>query len=346
MQRGPAITRERSSTRTTASGGRVEPSVVMALHGIVARTTPHEEDITVARRSSLGATISPPLSGCDACRDTGEARVSRLGLFAARRGARHDAPRGRRRLVATALAILVLGAAGCARTIGFEKIDRESLLSLAREPDIRAVHYPAPSFRVIGARDAAVRVTEVLARLTAGLLSPLVDEARLSAEESEGERIATDAGLEDPTPVVKERLVSRMARELGFANLRLHRESLADVRVDPDPLSRDVNPLRGLFQGGLVLEVLTLHWGVGSWISYSARARLVRLNDSRILWRGQCVVRIDPAPPRQRLLAERGRLLRASYTKLAEACAERLWDELRSPDTEPAGPLRTEPPSE
>lgn len=84
------------------------------------------------------------------------------------------------------------------------------------------------------------------------------------------------------------------------------------------------------FRTGAVLDVRTMKWGIdNNRAKYSARARLVRLADSTILWEATCnefvADKAKPGPTMEALTANDGELLKTKLGEAADLCADQLW---------------------
>ena len=88
---------------------------------------------------------------------------------------------------------------------------------------------------------------------------------------------------EDPAPHVKTRLISALQANLNLTN----------VHTVSDPLESDeVKTLKDVFKTGVVLDVRTVRWGRDGYRGYyTVRARMVRLEDSSVLWKTTCSAR-------------------------------------------------------
>jgi hypothetical protein len=157
--------------------------------------------------------------------------------------------------------LLIVSMTGCAVPLVHE--DR---VSLSSQPKIHSVHHrPAAGF--------VVREPTVVAAPTDTPANPTV------GERSRLQRVLP----EDPAPRVKSRLVGALQANLNLTN----------VHTVPSPLENDdVNTLKDAFETGVVLDVRTMKWGGDdSRVSYYARARMVRLEDSTVLWKAACSAR-------------------------------------------------------
>lgn len=170
-------------------------------------------------------------------------------------------------LVVTTVLSLLLIACGGPQVIPITVDERDKLKSY---PEIKVVHSVPPMM------DFMTPGGVLLDQVTLGTV-PIKDKAKRY-------------GVPDPAASIKENMARGMERELGLRNL---------VRV-AQPGPRDaigkVDAIKSAFGKGMVLEVTTFHWGAGyfpaDWthyrVGYGAQARLVHVNDGRIIWKSMC----------------------------------------------------------
>ena len=171
------------------------------------------------------------------------------------------------RFIAT---LIIVSITGCT---GPHKLARDERLSLSSPPKIHAVHHlPAAVFMVREPVTAAV-----------------VLDAPADPAASESTRLRHERP-EDPAPYVKNRLVRALQ-----ANLKLTNVDTVSGALEND----EVRTLKEVFKTGVVLDVRTMKWGRdGSRGYYSVRARMVRLEDSTVLWKTTCSARwLDDGKP-------------------------------------------------
>jgi hypothetical protein len=212
------------------------------------------------------------------------------------------------------LIILVAGVLplhfGCARAAAPEPVQREELLRLAEQSEIKVVYYPPAALEAYRTKDSSSPAAR-------GGIGPV----------AEGSRLRNRFALEDPALQVKERIVLVLAFEFGFKNIT----PVLHVR-----LSDDIDKLKTDFKNGALIDFRTLAWALGSLpaphsysgLLYSARARLVRLNPSGVVWEGQCLVRRKDLNLEQ-LEAGDGAPLKETLPEIADACAAQLASQLR-----------------
>src|SRR6266513_1365582 len=160
--------------------------------------------------------------------------------------------------------LLIVTMTGCA---GPHKLARDDQLSRSSQPRIYAVHHrPATVF--------VDRETIPAAVLPDTPSDPSASEnARLKREQPE-----------DPAPHVKSRLVRTLQAHLKLTNV--------DTTTGPLQNDDDIKTHKDAFKTGVVLDVRTMKWGRDdSRGYYSVRARMVRLEDSSVLWKTTCSAR-------------------------------------------------------
>lgn len=216
-------------------------------------------------------------------------------------------PTLRREFAAPVAAVLIAGLlllTGCAGQMA--RLDEEDKKALSSEPEVHAVHHKLNfGFAVDSSGHRAAGI----------LVSPLL----VIVGASQGMTLRNEFGLEDPAPQVKARLVTALQSDLGVARVRF---------VDEPPVNDAITTLDREFRNGIVLDVLTLKWGLyNARAQYSARARLIRLSDARILWEATCksvAGEKEPSPELETLKANGGALLKARISEAASICADQL----------------------
>jgi hypothetical protein len=185
---------------------------------------------------------------------------------------------------------------------------------LKNYPGIRAVHREPPVLTVT----TAGRV--LLDDLTLGTAGGVKNLAKLFA-------------ITDPAIAVKESLVLTMEKDAGFKKLAIMPQPLA--RESPDTFE----VVKAAYKSGVVLDVMTLNWGgmyfPTDWthyrLGYLAQARLVRLEDGKVLWSGWCNYSSDqdggPSPSMDELNANNGALIKKIYAEAGKRCSRQLADQ-------------------
>jgi hypothetical protein len=206
---------------------------------------------------------------------------------------------------ALVIAASIVGLAGC---VGPQvRLAEQDRRALSDAPQIHVVHYVM----------RGAFLSESTGRRVAGVIfSPLV---AVVAGIGDGDALHRNLGLEDPVLRVRDRLAGALSKDFKLANVRL---------VEEPAQSDQIDELRARFQTGLILDVRTTGWGVDNdRAKYAARARLLRLADSTLLWQGNCEHVADkelPSPERVALVADNGALLKAKLLRAAERCADQL----------------------
>jgi hypothetical protein len=218
------------------------------------------------------------------------------------------------RVSAFSLVILAAGALflqyGCARTAALQPVEREELMRLAEQPEIKIVYYPPASLEVYRAKQ----------RTSGADYGP-------NAAIAEGSRLRNRFALEDPALQVKERLAVLLAFEFGFTNIN----SVLHVRS-----ADDLDALKTDFKESALFDFRTLAWALGSLpaphsysgVLYSARARLIRLNPAHVVWEGQCLIQRKDLTL-EGLEAREAAALKEKLRETADACAAQLAAQLR-----------------
>ncbi len=206
--------------------------------------------------------------------------------------------------ISAVMLVAELTIAGCAGQQA--RLTAENRKSLSSQPEVHAVHH-SPS-RVFTYESTGYSAASAL-------FTPLLAIAQVY----EGTGLQRDLRLEDPVQRAQDRLVSKLQAHFNVTN----------VHVVPDPPKNDqIATLKQVFQKGLVLDIRTMNWGLdNSRAMYSARARLLRLEDSTLLWQATCKYVADatlPSPSMASLKANDGELLKTKLLDAADGCADQL----------------------
>ncbi|HEV8584940.1 MAG TPA: hypothetical protein VGT02_08210 [Methylomirabilota bacterium] len=215
---------------------------------------------------------------------------------------------------------LLLAAQGCASAV--QPLQRSELDALRERAEVRAVHVKSPTFKVLTIGKAVM----------IGALGGIGGGIAAMQMESEGKKMMAEQGLEDPALAVKERLATALESGLRLPKV---------IRVSDAMESDDVDGLARRFHGGLLLEVKTTSWLVGSLpgfaiprkygLTYEAQARLIRLDDRKVLWRSACDLPAHRAPtaaPLDDVRANSWAMLKVMLAQAAERCATHLTQHL------------------
>jgi hypothetical protein len=208
--------------------------------------------------------------------------------------------------------------AGCAPAP--VKISEAELARLSAEPEIRFLRHPPATIIVQTRRGDVARQL--------GLLGPGIGE---SLDQGIKSKLMNELGFQDPALAVRDRVAVAFTADLGLTN----------VRVIDEPAAADgLDELRRRFGSGLVLDVKTLVW----WLTYdasaldayrllyAARARLVRLDGTTVLWQATCDRPLGASPTARLddLTANGAQLLKQRTIESADWCARKLFDDFRN----------------
>lgn len=214
------------------------------------------------------------------------------------------------------LVALFLFLAGCAPAL--IRPDKEELRRLGEQAGLQVVRFPPSSFSVRTPGKAMVGGG-------GGALGAVLS---LGLYESAGDKMAKEYALEDPAVRLQSRFLTSLEKATG---------SKESTIVQKPPSGESLEELKRTFGTGMVLDFKTTQWLLfyypTDWshyrIAYSARGRLVRLDEPKIIWQGTCeIIGQDPktSPTLEELVANNGALLKQKINEAADACAEQLWD--------------------
>ena len=219
-----------------------------------------------------------------------------------------------------AIAITVITgiiATGCASS---KALKPEQFAQLKTAQHIQAVHGQPPAFRgMTPGRSTAGIVGVTLGGIVgASIVAAVVD----AGAKSEGKQLIADYALDDPAPVVKDRVIAALVEQQALVKFNSISNPVEDVGA---------NALRKSFPDATVLAFTTDHWGLNHFgseygVVYEASARLVRTGDATELWKVTCGLdgKDFPKVSMAELKAENGALLRTRLQKSAELCAEKI----------------------
>lgn len=229
------------------------------------------------------------------------------------------------------IALIALIGAGCATPLPevatTRPIEKGEIPNFKEQPNIFVVRYEPEPFEVETERGAAQ-----------GLIPALIGEAiGQYVDRRKGETIAKKYSLQDPTLQVKERFVSALTADLGLTNIR---------RVEPPFSKDDTSNLRVTLGTGVVFDFKTTKWsyflnlpGEGIQfmpqsrygVKYDVRARLIRLEDTKILWEAVCRYWEDSkrSVPLEELEANNGAILKTKFSEAAAFCSDGFRTQFR-----------------
>jgi hypothetical protein len=141
--------------------------------------------------------------------------------------------------------------------------------------------------------------------------------------------------FDDPILRVESESVSLLEDALGPATLHMALWPFSRG-------NREFGRLRRSYGNRVILEFKTLTWNLAPYpfdrghtrIRYKGRARLLDLENSRIMWKAGCEV-VEKDPWKERLSMEelrrrRGRMLRLRLLRAADECSEELLAKLQA----------------
>ena len=202
-------------------------------------------------------------------------------------------------------ALSLLASIGCAPAL--IPMDKAEMDRLKGEPQIYVVVYqPARFFyQIVGDAFAIGGPTDGL------------------AQESRAARFVRTYSLADPVVKAKEAFIAGLAGQIEAGRLIQIQDILSDDSVEN---------LRKRFGHGVVLDFKTEIWGLLPaplsllyQTPYAVRAKLVRLTDGQVLWRGYCHHRgSDFRATWEEFTANSATLLKKKLSETAEACGKEL----------------------
>lgn len=284
-----------------------------------------------------------------------------------------------------ATVLFTMFAVGCAATTPEiakpTPLAANDLTRLREEPKIVVIHHKTPVYFQVQMSDTGANFLEGLgAQLPPfGIYFSNMATERLQTKASrEGDRVRREYSIEDPVVTVKARFLDALSTKLEFTNL--HSISEAAIRYEPYQLADS-------FGAGVALDFITAFWVLSRepwtnpfaadrfYLRYAVEARLLRLGasqyhgepqspavarllrseDSKILWQGACssmgadltytmktlqqlshgIIPIQggqPSQGRQHHTLEEwtennGALLKGRLNEVADACAKALLAE-------------------
>ncbi len=232
-------------------------------------------------------------------------------------------------LASIVLMVVVIVSYGCAPAL--IPIDKEDLVRLKNQPEVVAVHYESPIF-VYSGSDALPCFSLLWGCPASAFFGALgVDGRRLLKERYKIE-------VEDPTPALKTKFLANLTLELKLSNLR---------PIDQALTSDGFNDIKKAYKGGMVFDFKTVAWRIndgglifsthdwwylrfhrGKYVWYLVGGRLMRTEDSKILWQGVCEFK-TPDIERDTLIENDGALLKTKLQEAADTCAADLWGQFQ-----------------
>lgn len=214
-------------------------------------------------------------------------------------------------IVAASLLILLQG---CAGSVKMSSHDREALLS---KQEIKAVHVTT----------GWPTVLTPLGALTSSMTYGMSDDW------SAGQKLITKFEIEDASMLVKNAFIENINKkpQASFLNVE-------DVFYHKDD---SVEALKEKYKSGAVLVVKPMFWNIlyypFNWnkyqMLYRAQAELISLDESKILWSGNCSATQDDgdmAPTFAQLTNENSTVLKKWVDNATSQCASQLVNDFMS----------------
>jgi hypothetical protein len=223
-----------------------------------------------------------------------------------------------------AITLIVIGAVittGCASS---RTLKPEQFAQLKASQEIQVVHGRPPAFSVMTPERSTAGV---VGAALGGVIGALVVGSIVTANaKSEGRQLVADYAIDDPVPVVEERVLAAL----------IDRQALAKVNSIPAAVDdTDADALKSAFPDATVLAFRTDAWALNHLgseygVVYEASVRLVRTGDATELWKVTCGLdgKDFPKVSMAALKAEKGALLRLRLQKSAELCADKIIERM------------------
>jgi hypothetical protein len=280
-----------------------------------------------------------------------------------------------RHLIRFATILFTLFAVGCAATtpeiVKPTPLAANDLAWLREQPKIVVIHHKTPTYFQIQMSDAGANFLEGFGAQTvlfAPYFSRKADERLQTKASREGNRVRREYSIVDPVLTVKERFLEALRTKLELTNLQPISEPA--IRYEPHQLADS-------FGAGVALDFITAFWVLSRepslnpfaadrhYLRYAVESRLLRLgtsqyhgepqspevarllrsDDSKILWQDACysmgadltytMKSLQQFPPGvpirggqpytlEEWTANNGTLLRGKLNEVADACAKAL----------------------
>ncbi|MGH7769589.1 MAG: hypothetical protein ACREQP_19250 [Candidatus Binatia bacterium] len=195
--------------------------------------------------------------------------------------------------------VVFLIVAGCSSTS--VTLTKEDRAQLNNQTEIGAVHHEPAAFYA-----------------DAGVYGLVGHGKSLSA----GKEIRTKYRLEDPAAAVKTSFLQALEKEYGGIKVRA---------VDRAVAADDLGAVKKAHAGPWIIDFKTLGWGsaIEGDVEFTIRARLIRNDDSRIVWQGTC--KYETKRGKSKLLTgDSPALLKAKFQAGVAPCVKDLWSQFQA----------------
>ena len=150
----------------------------------------------------------------------------------------------------------------------------------------------------------------------------------LSNDWTEGQKLVKKFKIKNPSLAIKKAFVKRI-------NSRKKSANFVNVSKPLKYGEHEIENMQKKYKKGVVLQIIPGMWQIWyypfNWGSYQmwfrASARLVRLDDAKVLWSSACVANQDtddPAPSLDELTADKSKVLQNWVKKSTSQCAKQL----------------------
>ena len=154
------------------------------------------------------------------------------------------------------------------------QISFEERMDLKKEPNVQAVYYSPPVFKIS-------HLDRVQYGAAFGLVGGMISAATIVDPE---QKIIEEFGIKDPSLKIGRDVISDIMGKLELKN----------IKVNKSPLSNDqFKSLKQGFGEAFVIDFKSMKWGLleyqGNYYpKYVVRARVINLKESRVTWQGLC----------------------------------------------------------
>ncbi|GJL63983.1 MAG: hypothetical protein NPIRA04_26370 [Nitrospirales bacterium] len=217
------------------------------------------------------------------------------------------------------LIICLITTVGCTPKV--IKMDQATQESLSKVHQMTAIHYESNDFEV----------PHHYLKYMFGVISAAI---ATGVAHSEAEDVVARFHLQDPIMQVKEGFLSKFSQK--FSNVKL--SQISEAFTDDD-----INELKDGFGNQKVFDFQTVSWGIvrakhdfstppafqtGRNVKYSARARLLDVNEEKVLWQGVCdlldEVNFGEAHLEESVPDSKENFLKKKFETLANRCIHEL----------------------